>query len=295
MPSRAAPMLLLLMLTAAACSSRADTGGRLGAAGMAQANGTELYYEVHGRGRPLVLIEGLGVATWTWELHVPELSRHFRTVVYDNRGVGRSAKPPGPYSIAQMADDLAALLDALQIEQAHILGTSMGGMIALEFAARHPQRVDRLVLVATTAGGATHVPMTAATLARFFAPAAPGREGVRERLRLAFTAAFLGTAYAERMIDHRLADPQPPHAFQAQAAAGVSFDRTASLSSIRAPTLVMGGTDDVLVPRANARFLADHIPGSRLIEYEGLGHQFFIEAADRFNRDVISFLTERRS
>jgi pimeloyl-ACP methyl ester carboxylesterase len=264
------------------------------ATGLARANGVDLYWEAWGSGPALVLVEGLGVATWTWDRQLPDFSRHFRTIVYDNRGVGRSSKPEGPYTIAMMADDLAALLDALGVARAHVLGASMGGMIAQEFALRHPDRVDRLVLVATTAGGRAHVPMSPETLARFLAPAAPGREGVRERLRLAFTDAFLATDYAERMIGFRLADPQPAHAFRAQAAAGAGFDRSATIAQIAAPTLVAAATEDLLVPIANARLLHERIPDSRLIEYEGLGHQFFIEAADRFNRDVIEFLRQPR-
>jgi pimeloyl-ACP methyl ester carboxylesterase len=275
-----------------ACAGAVQPPGPAGpaASGVVPANGVELYYEAWGAGQPLVLVEGLGVATWTWELQLPALSRHFSVIAYDNRGVGRSSKPAGPYSVAQMADDLAGLLDALRIERAHVLGTSMGGMIAQEFALRHPARVDRLVLVATTAGGATHVPMSAETLARFLTPAAPGREGVRERMRLAFSDDFLATPYADRMIDHRLADPQPQHAFQAQAAAGATFDRASDIARISAPTLILAATHDLLVPLANARHLHQRMPNSTLIEYDGLGHQFFIEAADRFNRDVIDFL-----
>ncbi|CAN5732542.1 alpha/beta fold hydrolase [soil metagenome] len=280
----------LVLAASAGCAARTAAP----ATGLVRANGIELYYEASGSGAPLVLIEGLGVATWSWERQVPEFARHFRTIVYDNRGAGLSSKPAGPYTIGQMADDLAGLLDGLGIERAHVVGASMGGMVAQEFALRYPARVDRLVLVATTAGGATHVPMTPETLARFFAPAAPGREGIRDRLRLAVSDSFLATSYAERMIDVRLAEPQPSHAFHAQAAAGATFDRSATVSQIVAPTLIAAGTADVIVPVANARFLAERIPDSRLVMYEGLGHQFFVEAPDRFNRDVIDFLQQRR-
>lgn len=285
----------IIAMTTSACTGAVQPSQPAGpaASGIVPANGVELYYEVWGSGAPLVLIEGLSVATWTWDLQLPVLSRHFRVIAYDNRGVGRSSKPAGPYSIAQMADDLAGLLDALGVDRAHVLGTSMGGMIAQELALRHPDRVDRLVLVATTAGGATHVPMSAETLRRVLAPAPPDREGIRERLRLAFSDAFLATPYADRMIDFRLNDPQPVQAFQAQAAAGATFDRASDIGRITAPTLILAGTEDLLVPLANAHYLHARIPDSTLIEYDGLGHQFFIEAADRFNRDVIDFL--RRS
>ena len=108
------------------------------ASGLVNANGINIYYEKSGSGPYLILIEGLGAATYLWEKQVPEFSKHFTTVVYDNRGVGKSDKPPGPYTIKMMADDLAGLMDTLKIPKAHILGASMGGFIAQEFALSYP-------------------------------------------------------------------------------------------------------------------------------------------------------------
>ncbi|HNO65923.1 MAG TPA: alpha/beta hydrolase, partial [Tepidiformaceae bacterium] len=110
------------------------------------------YYEEAGSGRPLVLIRGLGSDLQAWSLQVPELAKHFRVITYDNRGAGRTGAPDKPYTIAGMADDLAALLDALDIPTACILGYSMGGMIAQEFALKHPARVEKLILLGTSAG-----------------------------------------------------------------------------------------------------------------------------------------------
>ena len=114
-------------------------------------NGQELYYEIHGEGAPLVLIMGIGYDASLWGLYqVPALSKEFQVIVFDNRDVGRSSKANGPYTIADMADDVAGLMDGLQIKRAHMLGISMGGMIALEFALRHPERVDKLILPSGT-------------------------------------------------------------------------------------------------------------------------------------------------
>lgn len=254
-------------------------------------NGTELWVEVHGDGPPLVLVEGMAVATWLWERQLADFADHFTTVAYDLRGSGRSAKPAGPYSIAQMADDLAGVMDALEIGRAHVLGVSFGGMVAQELALTRPARVERLVLVSTTAGGPTHVPMTMETLTRFLDTSGTERERVRNKLPLAFTAEWLAdAARVERMVDQRLEHAQPVHAFQAQAAAGAVFDASQRVRDIVAPTLVLAGTQDVVVPVDNAHYLATHIPGARLRTWDGLGHQFFVEASESFNAEVITFL-----
>lgn len=258
--------------------------------GKIKANGVELYYEISGHGPNLVLIEGLGVATWLWEKQVPEFSRSFTTIVFDNRGAGKSEKPAGPYSISMMADDLAALLDTLKINKAHILGVSMGGFIAQDFALRYPQKVDRLVLVATSAGGPDHVPMSPEVLAQMFASDGPPREVARRKLALAYSDEFMKTGPVEHLVDLRSSDPQPPPAFLAQATAGATFNLSDQVKEIHAPCLIMAASGDRLVPVANAQNLSKKIPGSRLKIYEGLGHQFFVESSERFNREVIEFL-----
>ncbi len=119
----------------------------------ARVNGIEIYYEAHGVGDPLLLIMGLGANTTNWWAQVPDLSAAFRVITFDNRGAGRSTKPNESYSIAQMADDTAGLLDALEVDSAHVFGMSMGGMIALQYALRHPERTRALVLGGTMTGG----------------------------------------------------------------------------------------------------------------------------------------------
>jgi pimeloyl-ACP methyl ester carboxylesterase len=268
--------------------------------GTADADGVALYFEVHGSGSatPLVLVEGLGAATWLWERQVGAFAEAMPVVVYDNRGVGRSDAPEGPYSIGQMADDLAAVLDEVGVERAHVLGASMGGFIAQEFALRYPDRVDRLVLVSTSAGGATHVPMAPDVLAQMMAPPATDdpRALVASRLPLAFTDAFLAdSATVAHLVDQRLERPQPPHAYQAQLMAGATFDAADRVGQITAPTLVAAADGDLVVPVENARRLAAALPDAELVVYPGLGHQFFVEAPDAFNRDVLAFLLENDS
>jgi pimeloyl-ACP methyl ester carboxylesterase len=273
----------------------ADSGSKVMAqnkSGKQQANGVELDYEISGSGPYLVLIEGLGVATWIWEKQTPELSKHFAILAYDNRGVGKSEKPAGPYSISMMADDLAGLLDSLKISKAHILGISMGGFIAQDFALRYPAKVDRLILVATSAGGPDHVPMAPAVLAQMFATDGAPRDLTRRKLALAYSDSFMQNRQeVEHLIDLRLADSQPPHAYMAQAMAGAAFNLSDKVQQIQAPCLIVAATGDRLVPVANAHNLAKKIPNNQLKIYEGYGHQFFVENAEAFNRDVIAFLT----
>lgn len=261
--------------------------------GKVEANGIALYYEISGKGPHLVLIEGLGVATWLWEKQVPDFCKHFTTITYDNRGVGKSDKPEGPYSISMLADDLAGLLQALHIPKAHILGASMGGFIAQDFALRYPEKVDRLVLVSTSAGGPDHVPMSQETLATFFATDDDQRRLIKKRLALAYSQGFLNGDAVEHLIDLRVQNPQPPHAYQAQMAAGITFDLSEQAKNIHTRTMIAAATEDLLVPVANAHNLHKKIPNSKLTIYEGLGHQFFVEIPEKFNQDVIDFLTEK--
>jgi len=259
--------------------------------GKVKANGVEIYYEIAGAGPYLVLIEGLGVATWIWEKQVPALSKRFTTIVYDNRGVGKSEKPAGPYSISMMADDLAALLDSLKIPRANVLGISMGGFIGQDFARRYPQKVDRMILAATSAGGPDHIPMAPEVLALMFATDGAPRDLTRRKLALAYSDSFMQKSReVEHLIDLRLADPQPPHAYLAQAMAGAAFNLADKVQQIQAPCLIIAATGDRLVPVANAHNLAKKIPRSQLKIYNGYGHQFFVENASEFNRDVIAFL-----
>jgi pimeloyl-ACP methyl ester carboxylesterase len=257
-------------------------------------NGITLYYEVHGQGPNLVLIEGIGYDLWMWYRQLPALAPRFRTLIYDNRGVGRSDKPPGPYTHEQNADDLAGLLDSLGWERAHVLGISMGGFIAQEFALKYPDRVDRLVLAATAFGGPNMAPLPPeAVKALTPNPALSPEEKIRSAMPLAFSTPDWPGKHPdefEQIVRWRLEHPQPPEAALAQAMAGLTFNTEERLKAITAPTLVMAGTRDNVVPPRNAELLAAAIPVARLDLVEGAGHVLNIEHAERFNADVIEFL-----
>jgi 3-oxoadipate enol-lactonase len=204
-------------------------------------NDVELYYESHGSGDPLLLIGGLGLAVSEMQPLIKELTAGHRVIAVDNRGTGRSAKPPGPYTIEQMAGDLAALAAHLGLSRAHVLGISMGGRIALALALEQPRLVDRLVLVST------------------------GARTSRRRWRVR-----LGMAIS-RLPGLRGEDPQPRHALMAQFRASSQFDCTGRLGEVTRPTLIVHGRADRIAPAALASEMHARIPGSRCVFLDG-GH-----------------------
>jgi 3-oxoadipate enol-lactonase len=232
----------------------------------------KIAHEVTGTGPPLLLIQGLGYARWGWEPIVGPLSASFQVITFDNRGIGDSDTPPGPYDTTTMAADAVEVLDAVGVERAHVMGASLGGMIAQMVALEHPSRVDRLVLACTTPGGAEAYPLPEATTRLFReAGALPQEEAVRR-----FTANALATSGpVEDIVARRLSRPQNPSTWAWQAAASQSHDAYARLGEITAPTLVVHGTADGVVDVRNASLLAQRIPDARLELLPELGHLFF--------------------
>jgi len=260
----------------------------------AEINGIQVYYEVHGNGPNMALIEGLGYDCWMWYRQMPAFADHFRVLIYDNRGVGRSDAPPGPYSHEENASDLAALLDHLGWDRTHVLGVSMGGFIAQQFALNQPERLDRLVLAATAFGGPNMAPMSPAAVAAMTPdPSLPTEERIRRAMPIAFSAPSWTETHREEfdyIVRRRLEYPQQPHAAMAQLMAGVTFNVEARLGEIIAPTLVLAGSEDHVVPPRNAELLASALPNARLGILAGCGHVLNIECPERFNRAVVRFL-----
>jgi len=266
----------------------------------AKINDIEMYYEVHGptvlpedQADALLLIMGLGANAASWEMQLPAFSREYRTIAFDNRGSGRTDKPQSPYTIPQMADDAAALLDHLGIASAHVFGMSMGGMIAQEMALRHPQRVRALVLGGTMAGGPNAV-MAGPQLIQQWASTAllPLEQAIKNGLRFLYSEEFIARNH-ERLVRRALdlAYLQPPlHAVQRQVMAVLQFNTFQRLADVTSPTLVISGTADQIVPPENSRILAERIPGAQLIELEGAGHGFLAEKAEETNSTVLAFL-----
>ena len=250
-------------------------------------------WERRGSGETLLLIHGLGYARWGWEPVLPALVDRFDVILFDNRGIGESDAPPGPYTAAEMAADAVQVLEEAGVERAHVVGTSLGGMVAQELALTSPNRVERLVLACTTPGGPKAHPMPQVTLA-LMAEAATLEPAVALR-RFVENALAPETVEAhpelvDRIMAHRLATGQSPAAWAAQAAAGVTFDAYDRLGGLTAPTLVQHGDEDVVVDPRNADLLVGLLPDARLERFPGTGHLYFWEAPERFVSSVAAFL-----
>lgn len=256
-------------------------------------NGTvSIRYEVSGSGAPILLIMGYKASSALWQREfLVELSRNFKVITFDNRGTGNSDKPHGAHTIAMMADDAASVLNELEISQAHVFGVSMGGMIAQEFALRYPQQLDRLVLGCTTCGGHLATPASWAVRAQLFTPHhLTHEEAVRRQWNMMLSPAFIDARpeVVDRLTESTLANPTPPHSAMHQALAIQWFDASHRLGLITAPTLVVTGSADVVIPPANSYLLADHIPDSALEVVPDAGHGFFWEHPDL----LVELLTE---
>ncbi|MDA8140195.1 MAG: alpha/beta hydrolase [Desulfobacteraceae bacterium] len=256
-------------------------------------NNQTVYYESHGQGHPLILIRGLGSNADHWYPQVPDLSAHFRVIVFDNRGIGRSSDPGDEFSIRDMAEDTIALMDAIGIEQAHVLGVSMGGMIAQEIAINHPSRVKNLILVVTHCGGEAQVKAEksiAQLVEEMVTVGTP--ESKFKALPAFFDARTLQTNIecAQKYGAVSLKYPADARILSRQWQAVRGHDAFDRLPSIQAPTLVLGSPGDVLIPPGNSEILARHIPSARLVMIPGGGHQILIEQPQACNQAVIEFL-----
>lgn len=275
-------------------TSPGDGSATLGSPGGTPGVPQGLYVEERGSGFPLLLIQGLGYASWAWRFQWAAFAPRWRTIAFDNRGTGRSSKPPGPYSIDLLADDAADLLHSLGVEQAHVLGLSMGGYISQTLALRHPELVRSLVLAGTGPGEPTHVPVPEDTLSEWLAHAhlAP-EEYARATMHLSYSPGWT-TEHAElfeELLAARLEFPTPREAWRAQYDACVRFvEEGLPIEQIQAPTLVVHGDRDRVVPLSNGQAIARRIPRAELLILDGCGHVVPIEEPDRFNEAVVSFL-----
>ncbi|QLH78772.1 alpha/beta fold hydrolase [Halosimplex rubrum] len=265
---------------------------------MAHATNDEvrIAYDVAGpaEAETVTFLEGLAYGTWMWNWQREALSE-YRTVVMDNRGTGDSDAPEGPYTVAEMAADLEAVLDDAGIERTHLVGASLGGMIAQRYALDY-DRAESLALLCTTPGGDDAVPIPEETQARMLA--VPDEYGPSETIRHKMEPAFSDEFWAanqevvDRIVDWRLETDPSADAYEWQSAAAVGFDAGDELDGIDLPTLVLHGTDDRVLPPENARLLAEGIPGAELVAVEGGSHLFFVERDERVTDELREFVED---
>lgn len=262
-------------------------------------NGINLAYETHGSGEPLVLISGIGYDRWQWHKMAPGLAEHFRVIVFDNRGVGQTAKPAGPYTAQLLADDTAGLIQALGFERAHILGHSMGGFIAQALALSHPAKIGKLILAATNFGGPHHIPITPEAMAVLTDVKSDPVMRFKNGLGVSTAPGYAekNPGMIEAWLAWRMQNPIDPAAYQAQLAIGLGLLSEEAcfehkLKNIAAPTLILFGAHDKVVPPGNAELLAREIPRSALELLPDAGHFFPIETPEAANAAVIQFLNE---
>lgn len=257
-------------------------------------NGINLFYEESGSGEPLLLIMGITAPGSVWEKHAAYWEQSFRCILVDNRGVGLSDKPEGPYTTAQMADDCAGLLDALNILEARVAGVSMGGTIAMQLALRHPKKVKSMVLMCPWArcdrkGEAVFRHMMHAKRLR------PEEFSNFVQLLIFHKSSWDNDEVYAGLMDGRKAAaidpyPQPLHGLEGQAFACINHHVLEELPNIKQPCLVIGGNEDIFVPAWMVREVAEAIPNSELHLYEGAGHAFHWEKIEDFNPRVLEWL-----
>lgn len=263
--------------------------------GYVTVNDQELYYEVHGKGDPLILICGLSMDLTAHMAYLPILSEQFQVIIFDNRDAGRSSKAKSPYTIADMAEDTVGLMDALGLESAHVLGGSMGGAIAQELAIRYPDRVNKLILSATISK-ATLTLDSFTTLMKFIKKHDQNNEIIP--LMTLLTTMTVNFSENEEMVKQIIGmskNPPYPQSFDAlarQVEAIIGFDALDRLPMIKAPTLVLAADQDILTPPSEARKIEAAIPGAELQILEGGGHGFMFEISEKSNKAIIEFLNK---
>lgn len=262
-----------------------------------RSNGINLHYEQEGSGEPLLLIMGITATGSVWEKHVAYWQKKFTCITVDNRGVGLSDQPEGPYTTAQMADDCAGLLDALDIPKVRVVGCSMGSTIAQQLAIRHPQKIVSMVLMCPWAKcdnmtGATFQHMVNCKIA--FDPEAfslfiqlliYSKSSWDEDITFASMAANRKLAATEEQV-------QSLQGLSGQAAACIHHDALQMLPQIKQPVLVIGGKEDIFTPMWMASEVADAIPNAELYMYDGCGHAFHWEQIADFNERINQWLLD---
>jgi pimeloyl-ACP methyl ester carboxylesterase len=263
-----------------------------------KSNGIQIHYEILGSGKPLVLISGIGYPLWQWHKMAPYLAEHFKVVTFDNRGVGQSDKPAGPYTAQMLAADTVGLLDELGFEKAAVMGHSMGGFIAQAMALDFPEKVSELILCSTNFGGPNHIPVTPEAFAVLSDTISDPLTRFTNGLKVS-TAPGWADAHPEvvkEWVEWRVANPIEPVPYQAQLAIGLALTSEEAafehkLPKISVPTLILFGAHDKVVPPENAELLQKQVQGSQTAIIPDAGHFFPMEVPEAASQIVIDFLS----
>jgi len=258
-------------------------------------NDINIYYEIHGKGFPFLLIRGLSSDVYRWPPDfIKELSKYFKIILFDNRGAGRTDKPDTEYSIMMMADDTTGLMKVLNIEKAHILGYSMGGMVTQEIALNYPERVKKIILCSTDCGSPNGIPISKEVkkLLAINREGLSGEELVRNWIILYFIESFIqnNPDVVDEFVRRSLLAPIPPHSYKRQLNALNKFNSYERLKNIRVPTLILSGKEDILVLPENSIILAKNIFGAKLMLFDYLGHGLFTPKPLLLAKTIIEFL-----
>lgn len=259
----------------------------------------DIYYEIHGPADapPLVLIGGWASYRWIWFRQVPTFKEKYKCIVFDNRGAGKSSKPDYPYTIEMFAADTVGLMNALDIENAHILGISMGGLIAQQIVISYPEKVRSLIISSSHFGGPNQIPMDDKTMALLIAlptETLSKEQAMEMRLQATFSPQFLqeNRDMMEQIDTWAGKHPTPVFAQVHQSSATGAFNAESELKKITAPTLILHGNNDRAVPTKNGELLAESISTSKLKIIEDASHFVIIEKYEEFNSEVMKFIDE---
>ena len=261
----------------------------------AKINNIECYYEIHGEGRPLVLIAGLASDSESWRLVLGPLKKRFKVIIFDNRGVGRTKDPGGPLNISDMAKDTVALMDHLGIENAHILGHSMGGFIAQDIAITYPERVNKVILACTAPALSDKVQILLGDiLFKIYTRDDKYEDFIKDFIKWLFTPAFLhDKKKTSQFIKYVLTYPyrQNHENFKRQFEACGKYRSVDRLKRFKSETLLISAGKDMVISEAETNLLNSKIPDSKIKHIPKSAHSVQTEFPKQFAKDVIEFLT----
>jgi proline-specific peptidase len=274
----------------------------------AEVNGIKICYEVNGKGEPLILVHGFGAKKEVWIAQFEPLAEHFKVIRFDNRGAGKSDRPNEPYTMDMFADDTAALMDYLDIEKAHILGWSLGGMIVQQFAVKYPERIKRIVLINTLPkwpGDKKGLKMYEKSQIEGYHrkmedPKAAYFEGARMGFYRKFRKEmennpekeYYGLFSAEDLIRISTLRPSRPQDIKNQAHALGTYDVFDKLPQIEKETLILAAEKDRQTPKSMNKLIHEQLPNSELIVIKKAGHESPREKAPQVNQNIIDFLQD---